>query len=342
MLPAPGRGIGVGHRRGDRRARARPRSARRGRRRQRREAAAGAGRARTRSPSTPPRCRLVAGLGRARLRRRTRSFRVAALRADGARTRAFSSPLVGPQPAAARAPGDVRRRGERPRLPPRDRSGRRRGREVAARGRAHDGLGERGDRAARPLPARTARASRTGRSTRWCATWPARPAAVARGVRDALAAELSGRPEGRAGSPTCSPRPSASARRAGYAEEKIFWAARRLFEALAERRPLVVVLDDLQWAEATFLDLVEHVADLARGAPLLLLCLARPELLDARRGWAGGKLNATLDPAGAARAGGEPRAGGQPRRRARARTPPSASRRPARAIRCSPRSCSPC
>ena len=57
---------------------------------------------------------------------------------------------------------------------------------------------------------------------------------------------------------------------------------------LAERRPLVVVLDDLQWAEATFLDLVEHVADLARGVPLLLLCLARPELLDARRGWAGG------------------------------------------------------
>ena len=89
----------------------------------------------------------------------------------------------------------------------------------------------------------------------------------------------------------------------GHAEEKIFWAARRLFEQLAERRPLVVVLDDLQWAEATFLDLVEHVADHARGAPLLLLCLARPELLDARRGWAGGKLNASsilLEPLGPA------------------------------------------
>jgi predicted ATPase/DNA-binding SARP family transcriptional activator len=79
----------------------------------------------------------------------------------------------------------------------------------------------------------------------------------------------------------------------GYPEEKIFWAARRLFELLAEQRPLVVVLDDLQWAEATFLELVEHVADLARDAPVLLLCLARPELLDTRRGWAGGKLNAT-------------------------------------------------
>jgi predicted ATPase/DNA-binding SARP family transcriptional activator len=79
----------------------------------------------------------------------------------------------------------------------------------------------------------------------------------------------------------------------GYPAEKIFWAARRLFELLAEGHPLVVVLDDLQWAEATFLDLVEHVSDLVRGAPVLLVCLARPELLDSRRGWGGGKLNAT-------------------------------------------------
>ena len=79
---------------------------------------------------------------------------------------------------------------------------------------------------------------------------------------------------------------------AGYPTEKIFWAARRLLEVLAQRRPLVVVLDDLQWAEQTFLDLVEHVADLARGVPIVLLCLARPELLDGRPGWGGGKLNA--------------------------------------------------
>jgi predicted ATPase/class 3 adenylate cyclase/DNA-binding winged helix-turn-helix (wHTH) protein len=77
------------------------------------------------------------------------------------------------------------------------------------------------------------------------------------------------------------------------AGEKIFWAVRRLFEALARPRPLVVVLDDLQWAEPTFLDLVEYVADLSRDAPLVLLCMARPELLDARPGWSGGKLNAT-------------------------------------------------
>ncbi len=78
----------------------------------------------------------------------------------------------------------------------------------------------------------------------------------------------------------------------GATSEKIFWAARRLFEAMARRRPLVVVVDDLQWAEATFLDLVEHVADLARDAPIVVLCMARAELLDARPGWGGGKLNA--------------------------------------------------
>ena len=78
----------------------------------------------------------------------------------------------------------------------------------------------------------------------------------------------------------------------GFAEE-IAWATRTLLERLARERPLVVVLDDLHWAEPTFLDLVEHVADWSREAPLLLLSVARPELLDARPTWAGGKLNAT-------------------------------------------------
>ena len=55
----------------------------------------------------------------------------------------------------------------------------------------------------------------------------------------------------------------------------------------------MVVFDDIHWAEPAFLDLIEHVADLSRAAPILLLCLARPELLDRRPGWGGGKLNAT-------------------------------------------------
>ena len=80
-------------------------------------------------------------------------------------------------------------------------------------------------------------------------------------------------------------------------------ATRALFEAAAEERPLVLVLDDLQWAEAPMLDLVEHIADWSREAPIFLLCIARPELLDVRPGWGGGKLNATsilLEPLGEA------------------------------------------
>jgi class 3 adenylate cyclase/tetratricopeptide (TPR) repeat protein len=79
----------------------------------------------------------------------------------------------------------------------------------------------------------------------------------------------------------------------GGSSEETFWAVRKLFERLARERPLVVVFDDLHWAEPTFLDLIDHLADWSRGAPMLLLCLARPELLDSRPAWAGGKLNAT-------------------------------------------------
>jgi predicted ATPase/class 3 adenylate cyclase len=77
------------------------------------------------------------------------------------------------------------------------------------------------------------------------------------------------------------------------ATEDSFWAVRKLFEHLARDRPLVVVFDDIHWAEPTFLDLVEHLADWIREAAVLLLCVARPELLDVRPGWGGGKLNAT-------------------------------------------------
>ena len=74
--------------------------------------------------------------------------------------------------------------------------------------------------------------------------------------------------------------------------EQTFWAVRKLFEALARRRPLVVVFDDLQWAEPTFLELVDYLADQSRDAPILLLCMARPELFDSHPGWGGGKRHA--------------------------------------------------
>ena len=75
--------------------------------------------------------------------------------------------------------------------------------------------------------------------------------------------------------------------------EEIPWALRTLLESAAASAPVVVVFDDIHWAEPAFLDLIEHVADLSRAAPILLLCLARPELLERRPGWGGGKLNAT-------------------------------------------------
>src|SRR5262245_44513903 len=75
--------------------------------------------------------------------------------------------------------------------------------------------------------------------------------------------------------------------------EEIAWAFRKLLESHAAERPVIVGFDDVHWGEPTFLDLVEHVADLSRDAPILLLCMARPELLDVRRAWGGGKLNAT-------------------------------------------------
>jgi predicted ATPase/DNA-binding SARP family transcriptional activator len=73
---------------------------------------------------------------------------------------------------------------------------------------------------------------------------------------------------------------------------EIFWATRRLLETLARRRPLLIVLDDLHWAEPTFLDLVQALAAQAEQAPMLLLCLARPELLEQRPAWASGARQA--------------------------------------------------
>jgi class 3 adenylate cyclase/tetratricopeptide (TPR) repeat protein len=74
---------------------------------------------------------------------------------------------------------------------------------------------------------------------------------------------------------------------------EIAWGFRKLLEQEAQEDPLVCVLDDLHWAEETLFDLVEHVADLSRDAPILLLCMARPELLERRPSWGGGKWNAT-------------------------------------------------
>jgi len=70
-------------------------------------------------------------------------------------------------------------------------------------------------------------------------------------------------------------------------------AVRRLFETVARDRPLVLVFEDIHWGEPAMLDLIDHIAAAARDTPILLLCLARPELLDGRPSWGGGKTNAT-------------------------------------------------
>ncbi len=81
--------------------------------------------------------------------------------------------------------------------------------------------------------------------------------------------------------------------------DETFWACRRLFEALAEPRPLVLCFEDVEWAEPTFLNLVEYVAGWSRGAPILLLCLARPDLVERHPTWLAPRPNAavlTLEP----------------------------------------------
>ncbi|MBM2823535.1 MAG: adenylyl cyclase class-3/4/guanylyl cyclase [Thermoleophilia bacterium] len=72
-----------------------------------------------------------------------------------------------------------------------------------------------------------------------------------------------------------------------------FAAWRRFLEALAEQRPLVLVLEDLHWADEGLLDFVDELVDWLSGVPLLVVCSARPELLERRPGWGGGKLNAS-------------------------------------------------
>ncbi len=74
--------------------------------------------------------------------------------------------------------------------------------------------------------------------------------------------------------------------------EALFSAARAVIEGVARRRPLVLSIDDIHWADDGMLDLIDHLARWVRG-PLLLVCLARDELLERRPSWGGGRRNAT-------------------------------------------------
>ena len=72
---------------------------------------------------------------------------------------------------------------------------------------------------------------------------------------------------------------------------EVFDAARRFVEGLAHQRPTLLIFDDIHWAHPSMLDLIESLAARAKDAPLLLLCLARPELLDIRPMWGGGQAS---------------------------------------------------
>jgi class 3 adenylate cyclase/tetratricopeptide (TPR) repeat protein len=86
-------------------------------------------------------------------------------------------------------------------------------------------------------------------------------------------------------------------------QQEIAWAAREWVESIAQDQPLVLAFEDIHWAEDALLNLIEHLAEWVRDAPLLILTLARTELLDVRPGWGGGRLRATaieLEPLGRA------------------------------------------
>jgi class 3 adenylate cyclase/tetratricopeptide (TPR) repeat protein len=80
---------------------------------------------------------------------------------------------------------------------------------------------------------------------------------------------------------------------AGDRRAEAFAAWRRFLEAIAERQPIVLVFEDLHWADDGLLDFIDYLADWASGVALLIVCTARPELLAKRPEWGGGKRSAT-------------------------------------------------
>jgi len=77
-----------------------------------------------------------------------------------------------------------------------------------------------------------------------------------------------------------------------HKREELLWAARAWAEEFALLQPLVLVFEDIHWAEEPLLNVIEHIARSVRDAPLLIVCVTRPELLELRPSWAGGNLRA--------------------------------------------------
>ena len=251
----------------------------------------------------------------------------------------MDSPLVGRAARARRAAGGARAGGRRPRVPHRHDRRRAGRRQVAPRRRADRDRRRRTRSCSRGAACRTATGSPTGRSSRSCAT--STSTQVLGGEPDGETAherilEAVGRAEPRSRS------------------DELYWAIRRLLETLARERPVVLVLDDIQWAEPAFLDLVEYLAGWSRDAPILVCCMARPDLAELRPAWAGATIqlaplprraraHAAREPGRAARSGGGRRGRSRHRRQsalprgdaadARRGRRPRRAGRPARAAR---------
>jgi class 3 adenylate cyclase/tetratricopeptide (TPR) repeat protein len=112
--------------------------------------------------------------------------------------------------------------------------------------------------------------------------WPVVELVRAAGGADAVEAALTGDDD----------RPAAALREllepgaeSVSSSDEIFWATRRLLETLAAEQPVIVCIEDIHWAEPTLLDMLEYLSGFIRHAPVLLLCLARPELAERRPSW---------------------------------------------------------
>ena len=304
-------------------------------------------------PSTSPRAsRRPRGRARSSSGRARRASRAAA----SSSSRSARSSCAAAAEARRRAPRRLRRRAERAAPQPHRAARRPRVRARAARehlrrapcatgaprssrstaipasaragSRASSSPGSRARPCSSAAACRTARASRTGRSPRWSRPRRASPTTT-RSTRRRRSCATTARTKP---SPTCSgsrsacSRPSrASARSRRSPGPRAPWA-----EQLAQAQPLVLVFEDVHWGEEPLLELIEHLASWVREAPLLLVCLARPELLDVRPSWGGGRVRATtieLEPlqaeeSAAARRGahGDARAAGRHRRRCSLKT----------------------
>ena len=166
------------------------------------------------------------------------------------------------------------------------------GGQVAARRGVRDDGGRALHGAPGTLPARTEKASRSGRSSR---SSP-RPRAwqtpiLPRRLAARSLAVVEGEQRGEQVAERVAQAIGIGESSAG--PDETLWAIRTFLEALARPRPLVVLLDDVHWAEPTLLDLIDHVAEWSKDVPIMLIALSRPDLLETRPAWGGGKVNAT-------------------------------------------------